>query len=162
MRYSNCILGLLFLAAITGLPVPHARAQDRITITYWRPAYDVERDVTIRMVTAFEARHPHIRIDMVPTSSYEEKIKTALAGGVAPDIMAIDGPLIAFYAHQGALIPLDRYYTPENLADFIPATIEEITWNDHVWTGPLNNSSIAVYYNVDQFERAGIIPPKEI
>lgn len=162
MRYSNCILGLLFSAALMGLLVPFASAQDRITITYWRPAYDVERDVTIRMVAAFEARYPHIRIDMAPTSSYEEKIKTALAGGVAPDIMAIDGPLIAFYAHQGALIPLDRYYTPENVADFIPATIEEITWNGHVWTGPLNNSSIAVYYNVDQFERAGIIPPKEI
>ncbi len=129
MRYSNCILGLLFLAAITGLPVPHARAQDRITITYWRPAYDVERDVTIRIVAAFEARHPHIRINMVPTSSYEEKIKTALAGGVAPDIMAIYGPLIALYARHGVLIPLDRYYTTENLAEFIPATIEEITWD---------------------------------
>jgi len=150
------------LTVVPGFPVPHAEAQDPITITYWRPSYDVERDVTAKMVQAFEARYPHIRIDMVPTSSYEEKIKTALAGGVAPDIMAVDGPLIAFYAYQGALIPLDRYYTPENLADFIPATIEEITWDNQVWTGPLNNSSIAVYYNVDQFQRAGIKPPKAV
>ncbi|MBI4552147.1 MAG: extracellular solute-binding protein [Candidatus Latescibacteria bacterium] len=137
-----------------------ARAADRVTITYWRPTYDVERDATVRMIRDFEAKYPHIRINMVPTSSYEEKIKTALAGGVGPDIMAVDGPLIAFYAYQGALIPLDRYYTPEGKADLIPASLEEITWNGHLWTGPLNNSSIAVYYNEAMFERAGIVPPR--
>jgi ABC-type sugar transport system permease subunit/ABC-type glycerol-3-phosphate transport system substrate-binding protein len=152
---------LLLPFLVLGFYVPRIRAADRITITYWRPTYDVERDATVRMIRDFEAKYPHIRIEMVPTSSYEEKIKTALAGGVGPDIMAVDGPLIAFYAYQGALIPLDRYYTPENLADFIAATREEITWDGHVWTGPLNNSSIAVYYHTAMFERAGIVPPRE-
>lgn len=140
----------------------NAEAQEPVTVTYWRPAFDVERDATLRMIEDFEQEFPQIKINMVPTSSYEEKIKTALAGGVGPDIMAVDGPLIAFYAYQGALIPLDDYYTEASLSDFIPATLEEITWDQHVWTGPLNNSSIAVYYNTDMFERAGIAPPRKM
>lgn len=157
--------GMLFkipIVCILFTLVSHAKAQEPVTITYWRPTYDVERDATVKLIQGFEAQYPHIRINMVPTSSYEEKIKTALAGGVGPDIMAVDGPLIAFYAYQGALISLDSYYTSENLTDFIPATLEEITWNDQVWTGPLNNSSIAVYYNMDMFEKAGIQPPQEV
>ncbi|MBT5871897.1 MAG: extracellular solute-binding protein [Candidatus Latescibacteria bacterium] len=159
MHYLRSLILVSILILGNGV---NAKAQEPVIVTYWRPAFDVERDATMRMIEDFERQYPRIKINMVPTSSYEEKIKTALAGGVGPDIMAVDGPLIAFYAYQGALIPLDDYYTQANLSDFIPATLEEITWDQHVWTGPLNNSSIAVYYNTEMFERAGVTPPREI
>ena len=118
MRYSNCILGLLFSAALMGLLVPFASAQDRITITYWRPAYDVERDVTIRMVAAFEARYPHIRIDMAPTFHL---LSSATGGHIVLRIDSVSGVLRGAIGVRHGRDPLGTGgERPENRADGAP------------------------------------------
>jgi len=158
-----CILSLCLLSSLL-LMSGYSEAGEKITITYWRHHYDPEVNCQKELAKTFMAKYPNIKvvIETFPYSEYETKVRTAIAGRAAPDIIGIDGPMIAGYAYTKAIIPLEAYYTKESVDDLLKATKEEITWNGHIWVGPLNNSNIAVFYNPVLFEKANIIPPKTV
>ena len=75
------------------------------------------------MIAAFEATHPTIKINMQSMhwgSEYELRLRTELAAGNHPDIMAIDSPNLALYANSGSLLSIDSYMKEEGNIDDIP------------------------------------------
>lgn len=136
--------------------------EEQVEITFWRHDYELEANSFNGMIETFEAEYPHIKVTMelIPNDQYETKIRTALAGGGAPDIMAIDGPTLAAYAHQGALIPLDDYFARDGHVDDIAApVIEGLKYDGKIYAAPNNDASLAMFYNIKMFEEKGITPP---
>ncbi|GAA3334490.1 hypothetical protein GCM10020331_102640 [Ectobacillus funiculus] len=85
---------------------------NKVQLTFWRNyGNPAENKAYEDIVSAFEALHPNIMIDMklIPYSDYELKLRTESAAGTPPDIMAIDSPNLALYANAGALLSLDQY-----------------------------------------------------
>jgi fructooligosaccharide transport system substrate-binding protein len=112
------------------------------------------------MVAAFEATHPNIKINMQSMhwgSEYELRLRTELAAGNHPDIMAIDSPNLALYANSGSLLSIDSYMKEEgNIEDIPQGVLKGLTYKDEIYLAPIVESSIALFYNMNIFRDAGI------
>ncbi|QJD87131.1 ABC transporter substrate-binding protein [Cohnella herbarum] len=137
-----------------------------VTLTFWRHDYAPEAEAFKKLIASFEEKHPNIKVDfqMIPNDQYETKIRTALAGGNPPDIMALDAPTLASYANSGAIIPLDDYFAKDgNKEDLLKPVIEGLTFNGKMYAAPNNEGTIVMFYNKKMFEEKGIpLPSKNV
>ncbi|MEH7276150.1 ABC transporter substrate-binding protein [Neobacillus vireti] len=112
------------------------------------------------VIAAFEAAHPHIKINMQSMhwgNEYELRLRTELAAGNHPDIMAIDSPNLALYANSGSLLSIDSYMKEEgNIEDIPKGVLNGLTYKDEIYLAPIVESSIALFYNMNLFREAGI------
>lgn len=112
------------------------------------------------MVSSFESTHPNIKINMQSMhwgSEYELRLRTELAAGNHPDIMAIDSPNLALYANSGSLLSIDSYMKEEgNIKDIPEGVLKGLTYKDEIYLAPIVESSIALFYNMNIFKEAGI------
>ena len=93
---------------------------------------------------------------------YELRLRTELAAGNHPDIMAIDSPNLALYANAGSLLSIDSYMKEEGDIEDIPERLlNGLTFEDEIYLAPIVESGIALYYNKNLFKAAGIPYPSE-
>ncbi|MCI8268291.1 MAG: extracellular solute-binding protein [Lachnospiraceae bacterium] len=89
---------------------------------------------------------------------YDDKINAAISNGGLPDVFTVDGVTVAQYADAGAIVPIDEYFTSEELSDFNPSIIQQGTYDGKLYTLGAMDSSVGIFYNKDMFEAAGITP----
>lgn len=121
------------------------------------------QDHTSEMTQAFESSHPniHVNIDLVPINGYLDKAMTAVLGGSAPDMVALDATFIATMAGRNLLQPWDQYIKSLDMSDFNKAMIEAGTVNGKLYALPYRGSTGVYFYNKTMFDNAGIPYPKE-
>src|SRR5260221_11261903 len=77
----------LVLTSVT-LPLT-ARAQNAVKMSFW--SRDSDEALVRGLVNAWNASHPNqVEVTIIPGADFVTKIGAAVAGGAAPDIMAID------------------------------------------------------------------------
>lgn len=121
-----------------------------------------------QLVEQFEAENTDIDVELGPVASQDDllaRLTTSFAGGRPPDIFLINYRSYGQFADQGVLAPVaDRLAASDVLAedDFAEAALEAFRFDgDELTCLPQNVSSLAVYYNVDLFEAAGVPLPHE-
>ena len=100
-------------------------------------------------------------IDRSDSYAYENKVTTATTSNDLPDLLYVDGPNISYYAANGLIVPLTDYFTDEDLADLMPCTVQQCTYDDTLYAVSATESSVALYYNKDYLDAAGIAYPSE-
>lgn len=103
----------------------------------------------------FSRTHPDIevRTTLVSYASYFDTLRTDVAGGGADDIFWINNSHFAEYADNGRLMPI----TPS--ADWEPSVVAQFTRAGTLWGVPqLTDAGIALYYNAELLEAAGVTP----
>jgi fructooligosaccharide transport system substrate-binding protein len=97
-----------------------------------------------------------------PDTEYQAKILSAAAAHQLPDLLQLDGPFVASYAYSQLLAPLDPYFTPDDLRDFVPSIIEQGAWQGHLWSLGAFSSSMGVMVNKKLVEAAGLTIPTSV
>lgn len=116
-------------------------------------------------VSAFEAANPCTKLDVseVPFGQLADKINVLAASGTPPDVVVYDGPNTQSYAAAGMLLPLDPYLPAGLREDILPATLTEHTWDGKLYSPGLQQTTLALFYNADMLEKAGIpTPPRSL
>ena len=91
------------------------------------------------------------------------KLTTAFSAGRPPDVFLINYRYLGGFADRGVLDPAaprlerSKVFARE---DFYPIPMQAFEWEGELQCIPQNTSSLAVYYNVDAFEKAGVEPPR--
>ena len=120
-----------------------------------------------QMVAAWKEAEPmyanvEVVIDSVPFSQLFPKIEASVAAGAHFDAFLADGPDIKHYSFNGAIIPLEEYYTEEELAEFVPQSIEEGSYKGQFMAPAIMQSCSMMFYNTDMTEEAGLQPPDAV
>lgn len=139
--------------------------EEVVQLTFWRNYGNAaENKAYNEILEDFHQAHPNIHVTMqnVEYVNYEVKLRTELVTGIGPDIMAIDSPYLALYADAGILMPLNDFLTEADgiEEDFSSAIMEGLTYKDQLYLMPLIESSLALYYNMNLLEDAGLPFPK--
>ena len=144
-------------AGLTGA----AWAQDQVTLDFWEGHSVQEEAATIKMIEAFEASQPNIKINRVKTSfgTNFEAITTALASGTAPDVSPIWSGFLSQFAANGALVDLTEYGAKEMTADIYPGAVDYVTWGDGIYGLPYAFDPRFLVYNEEAMAEAGITEP---
>ncbi|WP_159882329.1 ABC transporter substrate-binding protein [Paenibacillus puerhi] len=143
--------------------------QKEIEITYWRPqASGPEDEFYVRRTEEFnKAYQGKIKLTMEPITrgnsfAYEDKINAAVASHTLPDVVSMDGPNVANYAASNIIIPLDEYFTKDDLNDFVPSIVQQGTYQNKFYAAGLAESSVALFYNKKIVKQYGIEPPTKM
>jgi multiple sugar transport system substrate-binding protein len=158
----------------TGSPSPAANPAAKCG-TYQGPAttitYAIWGDTTElanqqKIVDAFTAKNPSIKVKVTVADwdTYWDKLQTSLAGGNAPDVFVMDGPLFPDYQTRDQLLDLNPLIARDGfdtgqLADL---GVKDFTAPDgHLYGLPRDLSTVALYYNKKMFDQAGIPYPDD-
>lgn len=109
------VVALILLSILW--PKPPDPAMGRTRIVFLGEAY---YDLTLAMTEladSYNAVSEEIYIDLqlLPPGSVDQKLVVLIAAGQAPDIIAIDNDRFAYFAEQGALLPLGQDETGETI-----------------------------------------------
>jgi len=116
---------------------------------------------TETMIPAFEEAHPGIKVTFESAESpdYEDKLYTQAVAGDAPDVFFIWWS--AGLMEEGQLLALGDYFDDEYMADYYEGNIVGQVYEDKLYGIPKYVSSVAMAYNKDLLDAAGMDYPDE-
>jgi len=109
------------------------------------------------MVDTFNAANPDLNVTLNQVPDYDTALQTAIAGGSPPDVFYIDSFRLPDYVDAGALMPIGDQM--ENPDDFYPSLRQAFTIDDTFYCPPKDFSTLALQYNTDLFDAAGVEYP---
>jgi multiple sugar transport system substrate-binding protein len=126
------------------------------------PSSPEESRLLEQVLQDFEAKFLDITVLWEPvTQQYAEKLQTDLAAGTAADVFYVDSLLAPDLAARGVLLPLDEPMAGAGVRaeDFYAGLIEAFQWQDKTYGLPKDWSSLAMVYDPQAFDGAGIVAP---
>jgi multiple sugar transport system substrate-binding protein len=135
-----------------------------VTVDLWfHSGRSEERDALLSSFDEeFEAEYPNINIELVelPEGSYNDQVQSAAVAGELPCVLDFDGPFVYNYVWGGFLIPIDEYFTEEELDDFLPSIIAQGTYQDgQLYSLGQYDSGLAIWAQGPVLEAAGVRIP---
>jgi multiple sugar transport system substrate-binding protein len=148
--------GLLGIALSAATP---AFAETNLTFGFWGDPPEVPPFEKI--ANDYMAAHPdvHIELQNTPWSGYWTKLDAALAGGGGPDVLFITN--VPSYAARNTLENLDPYIEKSNfpIDEYVKDALRIHSLNGHLYSIPRDTATNVLYYNQDDFDKAGIPYP---
>jgi multiple sugar transport system substrate-binding protein len=150
---------------------------EAVSLTWMtRPDNQAEADVYASISDDITAKGIGLDLTYVAGSSegspYQDKLKTDIAAGTAPDVFWLPGTDIADFAKAGLIANIreEAAATDHSDADFYAGPMASLTVDpdtgstspDFLWGIPRDVSTFALYMNLDLIEAAGVDDPREL
>ena len=139
-----------------------ASADGVVNLSIWSPTgKEATETWWTERLAEWNAEHPEIQvsreaIDRSDSYAYENKITTAVTSNDLPDIFYVDGPTVSYYAENGIIVPIDDYFSQDDLSDFVDSTVAQCTYDGKLYAISATESSVALYYNKDYLTECGV------
>jgi multiple sugar transport system substrate-binding protein len=134
-----------------------------VTLTFWHGYTDAEADSLNALLDDWNAENPDITVEplFVNNDKALQKLTVALQGGEPPDITYQYGSSLPQLAEAPGLVDLTEWVqTPEvDWEDFVPGARTAATFEGKVLGIPALIDNLAVVYNKDLFDDAGLEYP---
>jgi sn-glycerol 3-phosphate transport system substrate-binding protein len=147
--------------------VPEETVGEAVTIQVFYPvAVDAPiANILQGYVDAFMAEHPNISVQPVFAGGYADvrtTIQTTVEGGGTPPALAVMLATDLFdLVNADLIISMDEYIEDEAWLDnFYPAFLANSTYDGQIWSIPFQRSVVALYYNADLLDEAGLSEPQ--
>lgn len=162
-KFSTLFVGALafVLAMLLGAAVLLGGSSERsgktvVTVRLW----DEQVAAAYRQsFDEFTREHPDIevRVNVVAYSSYFDTLRTDVAGGGADDVFWLSNAYFAGYADNGRLLDIGKTLGPGAARAWETPVVQQFTRNGVLWGVPqLTDAGIAVYFNADLLDQAGV------
>lgn len=140
-----------------------ALAAGKVTLRFSEYPRPYEKEMLQEMLPLFEKDNPDIQVVYEPVTD-PVKMTTAMVAGSAPDVVCWWGEDLFFWAQQGMLLDLAPWLekgllSDKELADFAPGQLRGFRVNGLQYALPQYLGTVALYYNRDAIERAGVPEP---
>lgn len=155
------VLGIIFSPVFAAGSREDATKQKEVVI--WSFSVSIEALDTIKktIIEEFNQTHPDIKVDWqyIPYEGFREKLLTAAAGDVLPDIF-IDGfNMLGSYHSAGIISPIDDKIATWNGYSDIQKSVRDLTYYEGNCYGlPFRTKVYPVVINTEIFKAAGLDP----
>ena len=135
------------------------------TISYsiWGDPAEIKSQQAV--VDAFHVANPRITVKVTVSDwdTYWDKLQTGIAGGDAPDVFAMDGPLFPDYQTRDVLLDLKPFIDRDgfDLGQLADQAVGDFTTPDGQFGLPRDLNVIALYYNKKMFDSANLPYPDD-
>ena len=134
-----------------------------VTLTFWHGYSDAEADSLTALLDEWNGDHPDIQIEPLYVNNDKalQKLTVALQGGEPPDITYQYGSSLPQLAAAPGLMDLTEWVQEPDLEwdDFIPGAQTAATFEGKVLGLPALIDNLAVVYNKELFDDAGLDYP---
>ncbi|GJI89995.1 sugar ABC transporter substrate-binding protein [Duganella hordei] len=163
-RRAFSALALLVLAGATLLSSCAPRQEQGVVLKFW--AMGREGEVVTALMSEFERTHPGVRVEVqqLPWTAAHEKLLTAFAGDVMPDIFQLGNTWVPEFKAIGALQSLDAPVAASQLvtpSDYFPGIWDTNMVDGKLWGVPWYVDTRVMFYRRDMLARAGYAKPPQ-
>jgi multiple sugar transport system substrate-binding protein len=134
-----------------------------VTLEFWNGFTGGDGPFIQQMIEDFEAEHPEIdvRATTQEWGDLYQKLPAASFAGAGPDVGVIHVEQIGTMVVRNVIVPVEDLATTLDLdaEDFAEAVWEAGSYEGERYGIPLDVHSLAMYYNTEHFEAAGITEP---
>lgn len=138
-----------------------AQAAEPVTIRVVSVLDPGESQLRQRIAQAFEKTHPNIKVQLLPVSNRVDEQLVRIAGGDPPDVLYLNQSFFGSFVHQGILLDLMPYVKRDkvDLSKLYASFVSQLQENGKLYAMPMEVTSIAMLYNQDAFDSAGLPTP---
>jgi len=150
------------LLAASAQAKPKAAKASTVTLSGWSSSPE-ENDLLQQVIAAFEKSHPSINVDYsVINGDYSTAMTARFAAHNPPDVFYVDSSVLAGWAKQGVLQPLNGYIksTKYNSKAFFPSLLNAFKVGGQVYGFPKDWSPLAMEINTAMLSQAHQKAPK--
>lgn len=119
-----------------------------------------------RVVDGFNQAHPDIQAQVleIPFSTYRDKLLASLAGGDAPDNMAIDHDMFPFMVQKDVFTRLAPLVARDKtvLDDYFPSALQSMSYQGALYGLPTGGSAYYLFWSPRLFHKAGLATPNDL
>ena len=116
-----------------------------------------------QQISAFNEQFPNIKVEpqVVPYDDYWPKLQTSIGGGAANDVFWMNVSYFPVFAAQGSLLPIDPIVGKDGADPSVypKALVASYTHGGKSYGLPRDFDTIALFYNTDLFDKAGVKYP---
>jgi multiple sugar transport system substrate-binding protein len=149
------------LAACGGSSGGGGTSSGPITLTLW-DYFNPPGSGYTGLLTSYTKVNPNVKIQhtAIPFADLKTKLTQGAASRQLPDIVVIDNPDHSAFASLGVLADItDQVKTWGQADQYFPGPWKSTEWKDKNYGIPNNSNCLALYYNKDMFQKAGLTPP---
>src|SRR6188472_3444138 len=132
----------------------------KLELAYWNGFTGGDGPAMQALVKKFVGSHDKIQIknNTIQWTDFYQRLPAATKAGKGPDVGAMHLDQLATNAARSVIVPLDDLAEALDLSesDFAPSVWGPGIYKDKRYGIPLDVHTIAMYYNKDHFEKAGI------
>lgn len=134
---------------------------DEVTITYWQYSFPAKVEEINRLIEKFEKENPNIKVEAqdFPREDFTQKVAAALNAGQGPDLINLYYGWLPQYVENGYLqeIP-ESFKTTEEIDNYYTPMVQSSKVNGKYYALPTAVRSLALFWNKELFEKAGLDP----
>lgn len=131
-------------------------------IEYWQYDYATKTALVNELIPEFQAAYPDITIKHVnfPYDDFRQQVAAAVQAGEGPDVLNVFYGWVPAYMQQQFVVPLpaEHFPTADIEAAYFPM-VQNAKINDAYYALPTAVRTLAMFYNKDILEQAGLEPP---
>lgn len=137
-----------------------------VDITFWYSGLKASNVDALKALTdEYNASQQKVRVTLQFQGTYDEgaqKYLTALRGGPLPNLVMLEEIRVQLMVDSKSMTPAgdcaeDAGYS---FSDYVPAVLKEFTVDGKLWPMPFNVSNPVLYYDKNDFQKAGLDPNK--
>lgn len=132
------------------------------TIEFWTLQLETFRPYLTKIIAEYEKTHPNIKIKWVdiPFSEGEKRTLAAVMSNNVPDLVNLNPDFSATLATRNALLNINDYVSDDVLNNYLPSTIENLSYNGNVFAIPWYLTTSVTYCNKAITQRVNLPLPR--
>ena len=152
------IIGLVLVCAMSLSLVGFVAAQDMVTLRVWTGSSSpVENEFKEAQIAAFEEANPGIDVELLISPDYGTQIRAGFASGDYAEVFTVGQFDFPQWQYDGLLAPGSMHIEAQD--DIYPGLRDAFSADGELYCAAKDFSTLALLYNVDAFEAAGIDAP---
>lgn len=150
----------VFLSSCGLLPTP---TPENITLdVWWFSSGEYYDNLLTQAFQSYSTVKPNVDVKVTynPYEQWREKLLTAAAADILPEMAATHPMATASLASKGVFLPLDSYFAKDGIkpSDFIGSKYEQSLWQGKPYAFPASADYYALIYNKDVYQEVGLDP----
>jgi multiple sugar transport system substrate-binding protein len=145
-----------------GTPIDEDAVSGTVRLSGWQSS-ESEEALLRETIAAFEEKYPNITVDYEPIpEGYIDQMTAQFSAGEPPDLFYVQAEYADAWMEDGLLEPLEPYFqgNPEfDTEPFIDQLLKVFQLNGQTFGLPKDAGPLALFYNTDMLEAAGVEPP---
>jgi multiple sugar transport system substrate-binding protein len=136
---------------------------NQVTITYWQYTFPSKVTEMKKLIQAFEKQNPDIKVveQDFPYDQYNQKVTAAMHAGKGPDVLNLYYGWIPQYVKQGYLQPIPQdFMSTVDIKNYYIPMVQTSAVDGKYYALPTAVRTLALFYNKDLFQKAGLDPNK--
>jgi multiple sugar transport system substrate-binding protein len=159
-RIKITVILSVLLVLVMGLSM--VEAQEVIEIEYWQYSFAPRVAAMDMLIEQFEAENPDVRViqnSEIVYDNFRDQIAASAPAGVGPDVVTLFYGWIPAFIDAGYLVPLPQdEFPPEWIESYFSPMVAGSKFEGEYWAIPTAVRSLALFWNKDIFEAAGLDP----